>query len=876
MSVTKWFLATKKINKNTKEIKELVKTDNVNPILPNPNSFIADPFLFKYKNEYYVFYEDWDYNYGVISCSKLDENLNIINKEICLDIGRHLSFPCLFEYNNSIFMVPESGAGGIDVYECKIFPHKWEKQSTIINGIHAIDPVFHFHDNLIYIFTNNNNYINIYTSDSLFGDYKSHPINKNHNNTNARNGGNIISFNGDKYRVAQVCVPHYGYSIALYRIDLLTQTDYKETLVHTIDPSWFPELTGTHTLNICDDIMVIDGRLRIESPHMKQHYSRIGQVWISTDEDKFVNNYIKNLCDSYRNQTEDEVSLRSICSDILKMFNNKTSDYGKILYNTVSDITKNFTINKSFDELESAINSNELDFILHNYCCLNKNIFFIIVWPVTYSFDDDIRKIYNKYGSIKYRKEIVLKNNGFKNILHFIADKRKHPRGQDLWFAKPHCDKNPLTVYVFETKYINIPYEEKINYLCQIFNDNKDHISSIHKRGGINNLYCTTIAKRECRNLLKNNNRVAPVSFAPDLQYSHHINDEHHETIELSRIFFNRNSINAINNCKIDFCKSFETKYKIYSKFVNENIYGSINDFCIDNSSVLSQYGIRESRDIDYIHSSLISIPKQIPDDEVSSHNYVIKSIDHNINIDELVYNPHNHFWFKNVKFLSLESLYKLKILQRNNDYKKNKGKITNTKASNDVVLMSNFFADQCIVEKYTFKTIKQPIVCHTACHFRKIYEDYNFFYKMINFKDSISFDFQKNIQYEIYFKKAMSVCFFDTLIPNDVSIFFDRNSNQYGYKYKKLNDIKTIDTDKMKNLINRLIFQTKMHGLFYTDLTIDNVKEYENQYFIIDLDNVTSIEIYKKFKDWAPFHKCSPHMYEYIHYYEDSTFRNT
>ena len=39
-----------------------------------------------------MFFENWDYNYGTICCSKLDSEYNFTIIENCLDINIHLSF----------------------------------------------------------------------------------------------------------------------------------------------------------------------------------------------------------------------------------------------------------------------------------------------------------------------------------------------------------------------------------------------------------------------------------------------------------------------------------------------------------------------------------------------------------------------------------------------------------------------------------------------------------------------------------------------------------------------------------------------------------------------------------------------------------------
>ena len=59
MSVTKYFLGIKNIT-NLKNLDELFNFQNLKIILPKSNTFITDPFLFKYSKDYYVFFESRD------------------------------------------------------------------------------------------------------------------------------------------------------------------------------------------------------------------------------------------------------------------------------------------------------------------------------------------------------------------------------------------------------------------------------------------------------------------------------------------------------------------------------------------------------------------------------------------------------------------------------------------------------------------------------------------------------------------------------------------------------------------------------------------------------------------------------------------------
>ncbi len=375
--------------------------------------------------------------------------------------------------------------------------------------------------------------------------------------------------------------------------------------------------------------------------------------------------------------------IKTLCNEIKKQHNSLNCEFGNELYENVKKCTNNFTTNLSFFDLKNKIDETYLDYMVQQYCFTNKNTFIIIVWPITYEPDKILFETYKKYGQILFKKEINLKGAGFKNILSYISDKRKHPWGDQLWFAEPHRHINPLKIYIFEPNQINNNENQQIDYLTKIFLNNRKHIISVKNRGGLTNLYVTTKAKRECRNKLAQNGNVKPVKDLQNRQYSHHVNDEHYETIELCRIFFNNNSIFAINYCDLTYkCDSFKIKYKRYITFINNNRWGNSNDFCINNSSILSQFGIRQSRDIDYLHNINFNIEKQIPEKEISSHNTVVKNVNNSININKIVYNPLYHFWFKNIKFCTLEFLLDFKIQQ---------ALLGNQKAKHDIFLIKEY-----------------------------------------------------------------------------------------------------------------------------------------------------------------------------------------
>jgi hypothetical protein len=246
-----------------------IQKNNQTFLIKQPeNTFWADPFLVKSNNELFLFFEELkSNNVGCISCLVLDKNLEIKVKNIIIDEDHHLSFPNVFIENGIYYMIPESSANNnLNIYECINFPFKWQFHSQLISNIRLIDPVMIFHENRYWIFGNkvadfendNNEKLFLYYSDELFsGNWSAHIQNPIITDINlARNAGKIYLEDSKLFRVSQNCSNQYGQNIVINEILNLSITDYKEVKIKEINcPKNFK---GMHTLNVLDDISVVD------------------------------------------------------------------------------------------------------------------------------------------------------------------------------------------------------------------------------------------------------------------------------------------------------------------------------------------------------------------------------------------------------------------------------------------------------------------------------------------------------------------------------------------------------------------------------------------------------------------------------------------
>ena len=246
-------------------------------IIPDSRVFQADPFIVFKNEKYYVFYEELkfvDYH-GYLRAAELDiENGKLINDKIILKLDYHLSYPNVFEENNTFYMIPESGdSHSVDLFECTDFPYVWQKKQTLIENIQAVDSTLlktadgsplKDTDGSWYLFTteilegaSSDDELSIYKSDDLF----TQPFTKLYDQPvindvkNARMAGHFIQRDGEIIRVSQNCGKRYGHQANLNKV-VQIEGGYKEELIETIKPS--QGALGFHTYNQAHEIIVGD------------------------------------------------------------------------------------------------------------------------------------------------------------------------------------------------------------------------------------------------------------------------------------------------------------------------------------------------------------------------------------------------------------------------------------------------------------------------------------------------------------------------------------------------------------------------------------------------------------------------------------------
>ncbi len=106
------------------------------------DSYYADPHLFKFCSKTYLFFEDYNYKKGVISCIIIDKDLNMTKPVKVLERPYHLSFPFIFKDDRNIYMIPETSSNGcIELYKAIRFPFEWRLFQRLLKGFWSSDTV---------------------------------------------------------------------------------------------------------------------------------------------------------------------------------------------------------------------------------------------------------------------------------------------------------------------------------------------------------------------------------------------------------------------------------------------------------------------------------------------------------------------------------------------------------------------------------------------------------------------------------------------------------------------------------------------------------------------------------------------------------------
>lgn len=230
----------------------------------------ADPFLFEFQNETYIFAELYDYIHcrGSLGYCKLDENSRSKWKQIILE-DYHLSYPYIVKKENDIYIIPESGANeSLYVYIAIQFPDKWKKVKVLRENVQYGDTTPFLWKGHPYALTydvkDSEKYhlVILDLEDSLQD--KMLPY---ENVEFRRPAGKFFMEKKQMIRPAQNCENDYGEGLVFYECGMNGSGEYWENEIQRIVPSDLKYsheilLDGMHTYNSTDTFEIIDIKTR--------------------------------------------------------------------------------------------------------------------------------------------------------------------------------------------------------------------------------------------------------------------------------------------------------------------------------------------------------------------------------------------------------------------------------------------------------------------------------------------------------------------------------------------------------------------------------------------------------------------------------------
>lgn len=239
-------------------------------LIPPAGRFWADPFQIKADNRYYIFFEEYVNTIGRahISVVEVDRNGIVSEPTEVLKLDCHLSYPFVFEWQGDYYMIPETGDRNVvELYRASAFPFKWEPVKVLLEANQPLDATLIDVNGSWWMFINiqeegvavNWDELHLYYSDSPLGPWKPHARNPVVSDVrSARPAGRLFWSKDVLYRPSQDSSLRYGYATTINKVTTLSPSAYEETEVLKILPDWDKDIIGVHTVNLLDEITVID------------------------------------------------------------------------------------------------------------------------------------------------------------------------------------------------------------------------------------------------------------------------------------------------------------------------------------------------------------------------------------------------------------------------------------------------------------------------------------------------------------------------------------------------------------------------------------------------------------------------------------------
>ena len=233
-------------------------------IIKNPFRYwAADPFLFEKDNNIYIFAELYDYKLakGVIGYLQLNSNnprwVPVIQESY------HLSYPCVYEINSDIYILPEAHKSKtLYRYRAVDFPDKWVKEDVLLTNVSLVDttPIREHKYDIAITYDLEDESLKLIN----LLDKSIKPL--CHDEKGIKRPAGYISVETG-IRIAQENVEDYGKGLIVYSFELTDNYSFSESVIKTVYPRDLSfnkkiYLDGIHTYNQSKHYEVIDIKTR--------------------------------------------------------------------------------------------------------------------------------------------------------------------------------------------------------------------------------------------------------------------------------------------------------------------------------------------------------------------------------------------------------------------------------------------------------------------------------------------------------------------------------------------------------------------------------------------------------------------------------------
>jgi hypothetical protein len=230
--------------------------------------YCADPFILDVNGVDYIFCEQYrmDRRKGCIGYFQFIDGVPV-NKGIIIEKPYHLSYPCVFNYQDVIYMIPESSENKtVELYKAVEFPYRWEFKHVLLAGQSYVDTTVITNEDEIHFLTYHclgDGYVleKYALADNLLSANK---ITEKFFAMNTGRGAGAVYYDlsGSRIRPSQNCIRNYGESIIFNRVirdDELYEEETIEKLTKCdVKISQSKNVVGIHTFASNEKYEVID------------------------------------------------------------------------------------------------------------------------------------------------------------------------------------------------------------------------------------------------------------------------------------------------------------------------------------------------------------------------------------------------------------------------------------------------------------------------------------------------------------------------------------------------------------------------------------------------------------------------------------------